>query len=366
MTEKEFYKEVTKDMVVDLKGRDWNMEKKNKRIRFSRIAAAFLIGVLGISGVGFSAYAYHKWTGGVQQLFHVSPKDTAQIEKTKVAQFPQEDGEVKSVTQDGVTMTAEQTLVDNNYAYLVFKVKGYEIKAGDTPGFKSFQCSLDGNKVSNCSKFYDGTINDGNGRGIMPDGSEIPKDKDGSLICNYVMEDGSLEYHVLLYTNGEKGCFFNQPFHAEFKDLGLYGTKKAITVQKKGTWTFDWKLSGDHTSVCKKMNTALGEKGLTVMECEVSPISLRAVIAFPDTIKRGMDGLEIPALSGVKLKDGTLLTCITSGGSEGWDENGNCEVSYALERIVDPDEVESLLFVKSSWEDSGSCTLDNFYQIPFK
>lgn len=370
MTKKDFYKEATKDMVVGLEEMKMNMELENEQAskkrkhRMSRVAVAAIAGMLTVGTVGVSAYALHHWSCGVKDRFQVVSEDTAGLEEAGVVEFPDENGETKSVTKNGVTISAVQTVVDNYHAYLVLKVQGYQVEEGETPGFDNINCTLDGETVSNCNSFYDGTIDNGSGRAIMADGSEIPTRKDGSLVSNYMQKDGTLEYHILLYTDGTKGYFFNKTVNVELNDLGIYGERQNVSVEKEGTWSFEWNLGGSSDSKIKKVNATLGNTGAVVTECEVSPISLRAVI---DTSKlnteKSPDGPEYPKLSGVKLKDGTLLTSITGGGSEFINKDGKREVIFATSRIIDVDDVESFLFVKSSWGEGQTCSLDNFYEV---
>ncbi len=369
MKEFEFYKEITKDMVVDLEGLKINMEFDNKKAtkkksKLNRVAVAVVIGALSVSSVGVCAYAIHNWNGGIMDKFQVSSEDTVKYEQTGVAQFPNENEETQSVTIDGVTVSATQTLVDNYYAFVSLTVQGYEVEDGVQPGFSKIHCTLDGEPVSNCSSFYDGTIDDGSGRAIMADGSEIPRDENGTLISSYMRDDRTMEYHILLYSDGTKGYFMDKTLHVELTDLGVYGAKEDVQVAKEGTWAFDWKLAGNNSFKTVKVDNMLGKTGATVIECEVSPISLRVVMDVSNMRENySLKESNIPLLSGVKLKDGTLLTCITDGGSEFINKENQCEIIFSLDRIIDVDEVESFLFVKESWQEGEKCSIDNFYEV---
>lgn len=368
MKDLDFYKEVTKDMVVDLEDIKLNKEFGRKMVnrkvyKFNKVAAAIVICALSIGTVGVSAYAIHHWSLGLKNRFQVSSEQIGKLEETGVVQFPDEDGDSKSVTIDGVTVSVAQTIVDNYFAYIILKVEGYDAKDG-TPGFSDLDYKLDGVDVGGCSQFYDDFIDDGTGKAIMSDGSEIPRDEDGSLTYNFMLEDGTMEYHILLYPDfgGEdivKGGFFGKNLHVGLTDLGLYDEVEQVQADVKGTWSFDWKITGDSKSKIVKMDSALEDTGLVVKECEISPISLRAVIECPDNSDEYM-GDKYP-LTGVKLKDGTILAGITNGGL-GNDPGDNMnEVLLSLTRIIDIDEVESLLFIKSDLK--KNTTLDNFYEV---
>lgn len=57
-------------------------------------------------------------------------------------------------------------------------------------------CTLDGKEVSNLSSFYAMNVLDENGQLVF---------RDDELVQNYVLEDGSMEYHILLDSEGKKG-----------------------------------------------------------------------------------------------------------------------------------------------------------------
>lgn len=370
MTKKDFYKKATKDMVITLEEIEMNIEKETlhtrqkKTHKISRIAVAAIAGILMVGTVSVSAYALHQWSSGTTDRFQISSADERKYEETGVVDFPNEKDETKSITKNGITVSVAQTIVDNYFAYVSLKVAGYQVGKGKTPGFDNTDCTLDGKIVSYCSNFYDGTIDNGSGWAVLADGSEIQKNKDGSLISNYEQKDGSLEYHIVFYSNGTKGAFFDKTLQINLCNLGFYEKGGDFKTEKAGTWSFKWKLNGDSVSKTKKVHAPLGNTGTVVSECEVSPISLRAVISMPNKkTKTQPKSEDYPFLSGVKLKDGTLLTCITNGGSEFIKKDGTREFLYYTDRILDVNEIESLLFEKSSWKTGEPCSEENFYKV---
>lgn len=72
-------------------------------------------------------------------------------------------------------------------------------------------------------------------------------------------------------------------------------------------------------------------------------------------------------LSGVKLKDGTMLTDITESGNENTNTSGEYELLFTTDRILDVSQVDSLLFWKKTTEDGEDVqyTLNDFYEVPF-
>lgn len=66
---------------------------------------------------------------------------------------------------------------------------------------------------------------------------------------------------------------------------------------------------------------------------------------------------QAPWASGVKLKDGTLLKTLYGGpGTSG----------YAFDRVINVDEVDSIIFAKGQIDDIGEATEDDYYLVPLK
>lgn len=373
MNEKDFFKDATKDMIVDLKEIDMNMtndknndmsrnksENRSRRSIYNKIAVIVIVCVISLSTIGAGASAiYHKWSDGTRDEFQVSNGDAEKYEQSGLAQFPGDDSGVKKVTQNGVTISVAQTIIDNYYAYVSFRVEGFDINEGETPCFGTHQCTLDGKEVSNLSSFYAEDVLDENGHPVI---------RDDELVQNYVLEDGSMEYHIILDSGGKKGFLNGKRLSVEFGDLGVYDDYLDMKVDNDGTWRFEWELSGDSTSVTRETHTVLGDAGAVVIECEASPISIRAVLDISGAKNMTSDE-KYAVLSGVKLKDGTMLTDITESGNENTNTAGEYELLFTTNRILDVSQVESLLFWKNAGEDEdgedAQYTLNDFYEVPF-
>ena len=79
---------------------------------------------------------------------------------------------------------------------------------------------------------------------------------------------------------------------------------------------------------------------------------------------------QAPLMSGVKLTDGTLLPFVFNGGFAGYrnEDNQHYEQCYLINRILDVEEVEAILFLREavSLDPDVSLTEDDFYVIPVK
>jgi hypothetical protein len=330
-------------------------ERCRTRRRCWPVAAA---AILAVGAVSASA-AYLQWSRSLSDGLQATDTQKQLLEENQMAAFLDQ-----SVTQNGVTVTAQQSIVDNQYAYLSFKVEGYTPEADLQPGFADVEVTVGDEEDASSSgysgytsSFYDGLVAGADGIAVHTDGTPVSEDD----FYRYIQEDGSLEYEILLM-NDQKGYFLNQPVHVEFRDLGTYpGKAEAVTAEVEGTWSFDWTLQGSDEMTTYKLNAPLEDHQTTVLEAEISPISFRITYDFPK-----QEAAEPPYFTGVQLKDGTIYTGINGAGYEGYsNENPNIyESTGAFTRIIDVDQIENLLFIRSYPEDGQALTEENLYFVP--
>lgn len=340
----------------------------SKKRVWPAIAAFFVI-----STVSISAAAHMRWSQGLEQKLHPTPKQRLQLEENQMASFVG-----KSVTQGDVTVTVHQSIVDNNFAYLSFKVEGYQLEDGKEPGFSDISIVVDHeNEASGgwSASFYDGLIQGADGKMMHSDGTPLAEGESGS----YIMEDGSMEFQVMMMSS-RKGAFIDRPIHVELKDLGVYKEKAGeVAVDAQGTWTFDWVLSGNEAVEQHQLNACLQGSDAIVQSVELSPVSISITYEFPRNLETvpGIDenGVEMehgllqepPAFTGVRLKDGTMHIGISNGlaNSKYVDQESEIyESKVALARVIDVDQVESLLFIKSYPEGEEPLQEENLYIVP--
>lgn len=373
MTNKEKYKKAFDVLAsyeqISLEAEAMTNKKRKKSFMAMTAAAALVFGTLTVG-----AAAYYNWSNGLTEELQISEEQQEMLEDTGMAVFAG-----TSCTAAGVTVTAQQSITDNYYTYLSFKIEGYELEEGKEPGMEAVFITVDGkDDFSWGGSFYDGMIVGPDGRYVYADGSPI--DYEQPILGKYVREDGSLEYHMTLAKSGEKGFFVEKPIHVEFNNLGTVEKAEYFPVLD-GTWELDWTLGGADTSKTYEMNEMLGDTGAMVKEIEISPVSFHITYEFPRTeIKKEVtfeDGRtetfinyeEAPWAAGVKLKDGTLLNMLYGGpGTKGFvDETTNTYVvAYAFDRVIDVDEVESVLFVKDAIDIEEIPTEENYYCVPLK
>ena len=344
-------------------------QKSVKKSRKKYVVAA-LIATMTVGAV--SAYAaYTNWSHGMKEELRISEEQQKNLEANGMAAFSD-----ASVTDAGVTVTAQQSITDNYYTYLSFKVEGYSVEKGVQPDFETISVTADGQDVSWGGRFYDGMISGDDGMVVNADGSEPETEADGSMIENYVMDDGSLEYHMILKSH-EKGFFTGKQLHVELENLGTVA-KAQYFPDIEGNWILDMSLGGADTAKYIETNEKLGDTETTVTGVELSPVSMRVTYDFPKTEPR-MEEFEDengeiqtiawpaqpPFAFGIRLKDGTVMKYISAGSeSTGYtsEEGQEYVVSFPLDRVIDPDQVEAVLFREYNEESNEHLT----YEVPLK
>ncbi len=303
----------------------------------------------------------------MEEWFDATPEQKEYLEETRIT-VPMND----SVTQEGVTVTAQQRIVDARFVYLSFRIDGYRVEDGIEPCFEYVDTTVNGEPVNIMGgHFFDNLHRDADGNITYTDGTTAKETADGSIIGKYVGEDGSMEYLMTLMT-ADGRSLIGQPLHIEFRNLGIV-SKAAYTPDIEAAWTFDFTLEASEQVRSIELSQPVGDSGATITKVEISPISLYAEFDFPmQTVPiEGIDQngntiqsttfAEVPGLVGVRLKDGTRLTGIMQGGSDGYDgdDQDTYIVSRGIDRIIDPAEVDALLFMKE-----GAETNEEYYNMP--
>lgn len=344
-------------------------QKPVKKSRKKYVVAA-LIATMTVGAV--SAYAaYTNWSHGMKEELRISEEQQKNLEANGMAAFSD-----ASVTDAGVTVTAQQSITDNYYTYLSFKVEGYSVEKGVQPDFETISVTADGQDVSWGGRFYDGMISGNDGMVVNADGSEPETEADGSMIENYMMDDGSLEYHMILKSH-EKGFFTGKQLHVELENLGTVA-KAQYFPDIEGSWILDMTLGGADTAKYIETNEKLGDTETIVTGVELSPVSMRVTYDFPKTEPRMEEfedengeiqtvawPVQPPFAFGIRLKDGTVMKYISAGSeSTGYtsEEGQEYVVSFPLDRVIDPDQVETVLFSEYDEENGKQLT----YEVPLK
>ena len=354
---------------------------RRRTFRMPRVAAV-LAATLVFGTVSVAAGVYYRWNHGLEQTLHVAEEEKEIIEGTGVVDRSESN---RTATCNGITVTVEQTLVDNYNAYAAFRVEGLVLNSETTePSFDKYDIRLfeNGKEIeygysSMGASFY-------NGWHIGPDGTAWNEDglraiDNPSLPEVYRQKDGS---YILLMNifHDERGAFLGKEIECSFKDLGTVA-KASHETTVEGEWTLRWQLKGTPDSETFQMKEALGDTGAIVTEIELSPISIRIDYNWPrqrveksgedaeagETVSYG-EYADPPHFMGVKTADGAIHLLIGGSGKLGYpEETGDLwQAVHALDEIILVEDVTDILFLKESWENGTVPTEENFYLVPVR
>lgn len=281
---------------------------------------------------GLAVAAGSRWNEGIRERWQVEEPVRERLQEEGAVAFA-----MQSQTRNGITITAEQSITDNYSVYLAFRVEGYSLKEGLSPGFEEVQVAVDGVDDTNYSAgFYDGPVTG---------------------------EDGSMIYLISM-TDSNRGWALGRDIDVVLENLCGYEEETGepdTESTAEGIWNFSWNLQGtDHIREWAG-DIPVGDSGAVIQRIELSPASGYVELDWPRQRETrqvvGPDGemmevgrwVRAPRMSGVKLKDGTMYQDLFSGdGTEGYVSSDQASVRYyacrGCGRIIDPEQVYSLLF----------------------
>ncbi|MGN0484768.1 MAG: DUF4179 domain-containing protein [Lachnospiraceae bacterium] len=385
MREEDTLKELQKEIVIpdivqkkaneafaQIRGEEQKTMREQRRNRhFWGKKAVAVAAVVVLAGGATAVGASMHWSDTVSKKMSVTEEQKTKLEEKEAPAFV-----MQSQTHNGVTVTAEQSITDNYFVHIGFKIEGYQLPEGMEPGIENINFSVGGK--DDCSLlgggFYDGLTINKDGDPVYDDGS--PVDLNADTISRYVQDDGSMMYWITL-SSDEKGYFLNKDIHIELENIGTVDQADFdITNMVEGKWAFDWNLKGtDSYREVTFDGEQIGNTGAKMIKAEISPISMHVEYQFPkqthkETVINGETGEEEehdmendgPYLAGVKMKDGTVYPYLHDGGSEGFEKDDTYEIIAGNDRIIDPDQVEYLMFVRTDCE-MGETYSDDYYDF---
>lgn len=338
--------------------------KSKKKIIAVAVAATFLIGATVFA-------ATSKWSSGFMQNLRISGSQMEHLQNSEsnLVAMPH-----VSDTQNGITVSTAQCLYDGNVMRMSFYVEGYELDPTQTPELEYLVILLDGEQGHNYDwNFYDGIDWTDRKNPVMADGSPVLEDENGNYIPNYRIADGKMEIDL----NWQP--FVDNAGHLSAEELA----NKTITIlmknfgDVKGQWELEWNLGSLEKGTEFALNTVLGDTGATVEEVTLYSASAIVNYDFPYTevlvdaydenghLSQTTDFAEPPALVGVRLKDGTVISELNDGGSAGYEKDDKTFVArISFSGILDVSEIDALLFEKSDSPSEGvALTEENCYMV---
>lgn len=338
----------------------------------------FLLAATLIMGTMTAAAVYTHWSTTAQTRYNPSQDVKEQAEKSGLSVMLEETkgaanpNEVLSVTDQGVTITAVQTIVDNYHAEIIFRIEGFDLPEDKLPATWP-TVTIDGDERFGGSRsgwFFEGTTRNEEGKLVYAsNGQPVQSDENGCLILDYVADDGSLEYNY--YINFEKtdGRYMGKEIVFSFHSIDFQSDKRAgmPEPQVEGNWELKWTLTGTSDSVTVTPNAKIGDSDVILLDAEIGQKTIRVRYQLKDYWEGWAEMEEFPqALWGVRMKDGSEHMC--GGGSLDFESVENMiyftefDISDA---ILDISQVESLMFRKGLELDAnGNPTIQTFYYIP--
>lgn len=337
-----------------------NIMKSRKKFVPIAIAATLTLGI-----TAFAAVTH--WSSGFLQKMNINGEQMERLQDSDSSLVAMPN---VSNTHDGITVSTAQCLFDGNAIHISFYVDGYELDKTEEPDLEYVNIYIDGKETHNYGfSFFNGIDWSDREHPVMADGTPVLEDADGNYIPNYRIADGKMEINLDLSPTDENGRRLSETDFENKEIKIVMGNFGDI----KGEWILKWNLGGFEKGREVEINQELAGTGINVTSAVLYPASAIIRMNFPmvEITDTGLDEsgntitysdfAEPPAFVGVKLKDGTVYTDLFGGGSEGY-ENGNRDefVSrISFSRIIDTNEIDSLLFVKNPLADGKSRLTEN-------
>ena len=377
-----------KDMLKGIQNLDADLIEEAEFGKFQKNRAGisgkkkllFLLAATLIMGTMTAAAVYTRWSITAQTRYNPSQDVKEQAEKSGLSVMLEEtkgkeySDEVLSVTDQGITITAVQTIVDNYHAEFIFRIEGFDLPEDKLPATWP-TVTIDGDERFGGSQsgwFFEGTTRNEEGKLVYAsNGQPVQSDENGCLILDYVADDGSLEYNY--YINFEKtdGRYMGKEIVFSFHSIDFQSDKKAgmPEPQVEGNWELKWTLTGTSDSVTVTPNAKIGDSDVILLDAEIGQKTIRVRYQLKDYWEGWAEMEEFPqALWGVRMRDGSEHMC--GGGSMDFESVENMiyftefDISDA---ILDISQVESLLFHKGWEKDAqGKPTIETLYEIPIR
>lgn len=326
------------------------------------------------------AAVYTRWSQSAENRYKPTQQIKEQAEKSGLSVMLEETkgsenpNEVLSVTDQGITITVVQTIVDKYGAELTFRIEGFDLPEDRAPEAWPV-VTIDGERFgffsSQGGAFYDGTTRNEEGEWVYVSSGEPVKsrnDKYQSVIFDYVLDDGSLEYTHYISFHETDGRYFGKEIEMKFSYVGTADEKGSPGERLvEGDWTLRWILTGTSDSITITPNAKIGDSDVILLDAEIGQKTIRARYKVDDYWEGWNELVTLPqAVCGVRMKDGSQYFCYaTTSGFEDQENMIYFTESNMFDVILNPSEVESLVFHKG-WEKdaNGEPTIETFYYIP--
>lgn len=325
------------------------------------------------------AAVYTRWSTTAQTSYNPSQDIKEQAEKSGLSVMlgetkgESDSGQVLSATDQGITITAVQSIVDNYQAQLTFRIEGFQLPEGKDPEVWPI-VTIDGQQdfyVAQTGGCFDGTTRNKAGEWVYASNGQpvqFGDDEFQSAILDWVADDGSLEYTHYISFRETDGRYMGKEIAVTFHSIGVQRSKKAKMPepQIEGNWELKWTLTGTGDNISTTLNEKIGDSDVMLLDAEIGQLSLRTRYQLKDYWEGWDELVEFPqAVCGVRMKDGSEHRCMsTTTGFEDQEKMIYFVQSSMLDAILDLSQVESLMFHKGWEKDANGKNIHTFYYIP--
>ena len=284
-----------------------------------------------------------------------------------------------SATDNGITVTLAQTVMDQYGGKIIFRIEGLELEEGQAP-WAWWDFLIDGEQthIGWSAQFFPGYTSNADGIPVyVKNGKEIPRvGENQELLLDYQLGDGSIEFSIDLDFPQDGESLFGKEMVFTFTGFGIQGEKfedeDIMTVP--GNWELRWTLEGSTQEPVKwTPNAEIGHWDVTLVDAEIGQFSIKTTYRMDEQYQDPEDfhqknGWSIgPA--GVRLKDGTdILEFGGTGGGE-WDPDSHLytAITRSMNTILDPSQIAGVYFYAGYELNEQGYRVDKpYYYIPFE
>lgn len=372
-----FSQEEKNAMLYDLTAQMQQVKSRRhggRKLMAVALAAAMVLATLT------GAAVFTRWSTTAQNQYKPSQEIKEQAEKsglsvmleeTKGAENP---NEVLSVTDQGITITAVQTIVDNYQAEITFRIEGFEVPEDEYPAVWP-SVTIDGKQdfyISQSGQIFDGTTRNEAGERVYVSTGEPVRyrnDEFQSMILEPVAKDGSIEFTHHIGFRETDGRYLGKEIIFTFHSMDFESDQKAgmSEPQVEGNWELKWTLTGADSNIKCTPNAKIGDSDVVLLDAEIGQLSVKTRYQLKDYWEGWDELVTLPqAVCGVRMKDGSEHICAPStSGFEDQEKMIYFIESTMFDAILDISQVESLMFYKG-WEndENGKPTIQTFWYIP--
>lgn len=312
------------EKVTDFKEKSKGKRKQKRHFGAVTVAAAVLI----CTSITAAAAVFFHWNNMVVEKFEID-----EVQKEKLVEEGVAPEVNASVTDNGVTISTEQALMDSKYIYLLIKIEAPEdIILPDSIFFEKFELTLDGQR---------------------PDFSYGAR-----------AADENTNDHISYWEIWVNNMIFAQDFHNKVLGIHFENLTKDVEKANSGTkfidgkWDLEWNMVYEDSETVFELNKEVPEFGMTVKSIALSPISIEVLYDWEkkqipvDAMNENGEAFtayeyaEPPVVIAFRMKDGSRQELgIPGPGITGYiDEKTEYRWSVGMGKVVTVSDVEAVIF----------------------